>query len=381
MEDQGGIEPMQPMLNPNNLPVINSYKDLINFNNSLPQTSKSLTIEKVAYSKNMITVNGQSFGIERFLYNYLLKPRKLRGKVERLRSYDFSRLALLLEPEAFFGEFQDYINTAVLVGAADCLTLWDFEIGIENNDITITQFNNQEAEEIMIPYFIERIGDSAFFSMPNLRRVFFQEGSLLKSIGKSAFSRCTCLKSISLPTNLKEIRSCAFMNCRALKSIIFNNELEYIGASTFRACLALSKIELPASLIRIGDNAFADCASLTDVVIPDNVEEVGWWSFMKCTKLRSVTIGKGIKTIRGAAFMHCYNLKEMKILGNVEAIERDAFSYTAIEELVLPKRVKYNLYKEAKKILKQINSTEEIYTVLDAVQVTIAVGCDKLKAV
>ena len=75
---------MQPMLNPNNLPVINSYKDLINFNNSLPQTSKSLTIEKVAYSKNMITVNGQSFGIERFLYNYLLKPRKLRGKVESI---------------------------------------------------------------------------------------------------------------------------------------------------------------------------------------------------------------------------------------------------------------------------------------------------------
>ena len=60
------------MRNSNTLPTINSYKDFIAFNNSLPVSSPPLNIERVSYSKNIIIVNSQSLGIDRFFYNYVL---------------------------------------------------------------------------------------------------------------------------------------------------------------------------------------------------------------------------------------------------------------------------------------------------------------------
>ena len=62
---------MQTMQTMQSLPTINSYKDLINFNNSLPKASQVLDIERVSYAKNIITVNGETIGIDRFLYNYI----------------------------------------------------------------------------------------------------------------------------------------------------------------------------------------------------------------------------------------------------------------------------------------------------------------------
>ena len=57
---------MQTMQTMQSLPTINSYKDLINFNNSLPKASQVLDIERVSYAKNIITVNGETIGVSVF---------------------------------------------------------------------------------------------------------------------------------------------------------------------------------------------------------------------------------------------------------------------------------------------------------------------------
>ena len=368
------------MLNSNILPIISSYEDLIEFNNSLPQTYQVLNIERVSYTKNIITVNREDFGIERFLYNYITNPYYLIGKVDRLKDYDFTKLTPLLYREAFAERFQEYINNLVLVGEKE-LTLWEFKLRLDESGITLTGFENLEAEEIMIPYFITSIGQNAFNCRSfdrkyKLRKVIFQEGSMLKYIGEAAFLGCQHLKEINLPESLTEIESEAFADCIALKNVIFNKQLHSIGNRAFCGCLSLSVIKLPDSLIKIGDKAFADCTSLTDLVIPDRVEELGKSAFDYCKNLESVIIGKGVKKIAANAFLNCTKLKKVKILGNITKMGADVFAYTAIEELVLPSSVKECLYK-----LVEIKGYEPYDGPMLVVKNSIARDCKNLKSV
>ena len=324
------------MYNQNNLPAINSYEDLIAFNNSLPQTSQPLNIEKVSYAKNIITVNGEKVGIDRFLYNYIINPCSLTGKINRLREYDFSRLVLLVYPEAFLEEFKSRVNNLILLGMLEDkrITLWDFQIEIGTDDITIVASNNPRAEEVVIPYFITRIGKSAFQYHSSLRKVFFQDGSRLKSIDGRAFFACKHLKEINLPDGLTNI----------------------------------------------WDECFSETA-LESIRLPDNLKKIDYGAFSQCVELRSVTIGKVVKEIGTSAFCFCANLQKVKILGNVEKIGENAFSYTDIEELVLPNSVKKSLYEVAKKMFKSYYTPISINSDLDAVKVAIADGCINLKSV
>ena len=44
-----------------------------------------------------------------------------------------------------------------------------------------------------------------------------------------------------------------------------------IGKSAFSECSSLASITIPNSVTEIGDEAFIECTSLTDVVIPNSV--------------------------------------------------------------------------------------------------------------
>ena len=62
----------------------------------------------------------------------------------------------------------------------------------------------------------------------------------MEYVGKSAFSDCTSLKSITLPNGVKSI-----------------------GVNAFDGCEQLENINIPDSIMTIGNNAFRDCNNLT----------------------------------------------------------------------------------------------------------------------
>lgn len=427
--------------NLNNLPVISDYDDLVNFNNSLPSSFQPLNIESVSYAKNIIIANGDSIGIDRFLYNYITSPYRLTGNIVRLKEYDFSKLSLLLHPREFFEEFEAYINNLLLFGKTR-LKLWEFYIKIERDDIILTRYNNHQAEEIFIPYFITRI-EELTSNRSNVRKVVIQEGSKLTYIAREAFVGCsklkeinlpdsitwlgdgcfagtalesiqlsphlnrlyscifkgcknltnvvlpdnitkisfdcfhkTPLRSIVLPAHLKDLDYCVFKDCTLLSHVTFNNELKEIGAGAFENCKSLQEIKLPESLLYIDLEAFAGCSSLTEVVIPNGLDGIGKRAFKECTNLRKVVIGTGLKLIYPEAFINCRKLKEIIIPESVEEICLHAFSYTAVEELVLPKNVITSSYK-----MRDVDFPPTPLTSLEIVKETIAVGCKNLKSV
>lgn len=72
-----------------------------------------------------------------------------------------------------------------------------------------------------------------------------------------------------------------------------------------------------------------------------NVTRVGKQAFYGAQKLQQVTMCESIKTIDRYAFMNCPQLKEVQIGENVDSILLDAFGFGKLQQLSIPKNVKY----------------------------------------
>lgn len=101
-----------------------------------------------------------------------------------------------------------------------------------------------------------------------MRGLVVPEGTI--NIGDSAFSFCSQLNCVYLPTSLTAICDSAFAFCSKLESITIPDNVHTIGACAFLNCTELRYVKLPAGLTHIGEMAFADCANLQHVIIPDN---------------------------------------------------------------------------------------------------------------
>ena len=199
-------------------------------------------------------------------------------------------------------------------------------------------------------------------------------GAGVTSVGMTAFTGCTALKSVTLPDGLKTIEENAFLGCTALKSVTLPDGLKTLGEAAFASCSALTSIELPASLETIGTNAFDalglteikvqtgnthfeaedgvlynkgrttllrypckkpgttfavpasvttievyavyQCAALESITLPDALKTIGNFAFYKCTALKSVTIPKKVETIGDFVFQLCTALKDVTVLWN-----------------------------------------------------------------
>ena len=134
-------------------------------------------------------------------------------------------------------------------------------------------------------------------------------------ICSQAFSRCTGLTEVKIPSSVISIRKGAFSGCQNLISITIpeNSALTSIGDNAFSNCTGLTSITIPASVTSIGDNAFSGCTGLTSITIPASVTSIGDNAFSNCTGLASITIPASVTSIGDGAFSGCSSLTEITI--------------------------------------------------------------------
>lgn len=205
------------------------------------------------------------------------------------------------------------------------------------------KFNDNNIEDIDIPYGIETIKDGAFAGTKQLKRVRLPK-SIVK-IESFAFS-CSSIKSIFIPNSVKQFGNQVFWGCKNLETIELESGITHLGAGFLQYCRALTHIKLPNTLQAIPHSCFKDCASLEYICIPDSVIEIGDMSFNGCKALKTVILPKNILSINdyvfsGAtqlnielpqsitcimsyAFENCNNLK-IKLPSTLTHIESDAF--------------------------------------------------------
>ena len=199
------------------------------------------------------------------------------------------------------------------------------------------------------------------------------------AISNDAFTNCTELTSIVLPSTIADIAGGAFRGCVNLKSVTMNdaaaeNIQRAIGSGAFSGCSSLTKIRIPLGVQGIDNDTFRDCTALETIIVSKSVQNIGPYAFRNCSSISSITAEEGnsildsrdncnaiiktsnvhgnpvtqhklilgckntiipnsVTTIREAAFRHQAGLKHITIPESVTAIEYLAFSGTGLESI------------------------------------------------
>ncbi len=152
------------------------------------------------------------------------------------------------------------------------------------------------------------------------------------SIGRSAFSWCEPLTSISIP-----------------------NSVTNIGVAAFNYCGSLTSITIPDSVTSIGDGAFDECDSLVEINVntnnPNYCSESGvLYNKDKTTLIKypeektdaSFVVPSSVTNIVSRAFVYCYHLDSVTFSDGVASISSDSpFYYGSIKDVTIPKSVTY----------------------------------------
>ncbi len=126
------------------------------------------------------------------------------------------------------------------------------------------------------------------------------------------------IKEVIITGDIENIGANAFSFCTALCKVTMPSSVSAIGIHAFEFCLSLSSLELPAKLTEISHYAFW-CSGLESVIIPEGVVSIGHYAFQANSKLKSLVLPSTLAYIDGLAFADCYALKDVYFCGSREA--------------------------------------------------------------
>lgn len=143
-------------------------------------------------------------------------------------------------------------------------------------------------------------------------------------IGDYAFSNCSKLYSLSLPTVIKEVGAYAFANTNISKFDF--NKLDSIGEFAFTGT-AIDSVDLNKSIDKLPKGVFANCSNLTKITLQGQIKEISDKLFMNCSSLDSLGFDtKSIESIGSDAFAGCSLLYSLDLGENLNYIGENAFN-------------------------------------------------------
>lgn len=224
------------------------------------------------------------------------------------------------------------------------------------------------------------LGSSSRLQPAMLQRVEIGENTV---IGDNAFSGCSRLKSISLPSTLTEITLESFSGCSSLNGIVIPSSVIRIGYMAF-AESGITYVSLPKNTIEFGfetesagycfllcksltdicmpemeelqDTILGGCTSLENVVLADSIQVIGTNVLSSCSSLTSITIPKSTSRIGNSAFEGCSSLRSICLADNVEELGTGAFrNCTALRTIHFSDKIK-SIQNETFKGCTQLSS-------------------------
>ena len=210
----------------------------------------------------------------------------------------------------------------------------------------------EEGESGQLGYFFTADGTNNDMIPQSLKTVTLNDVKVLSSY---AFSNCSYINKVNLPSSLTNIQEFAFYGCSALKEMTVPNSVTNIGESVFLYCDSLETLSLPfigtnyndlrsihslfeynvpsslkkvtvTNAERLADGCFSDCSYIEEVDIQSNLISIPYGAFRYCRSLKNVTIPESVTAIRGEAFSACTELRSITLPSQLVTIENAAFS-------------------------------------------------------
>lgn len=256
---------------------------------------------------------------------------------------------------------------------------------IGDNEVEVTRRDVKYSGEVIIPatvvnegitYQVIRIGNSAFYSCPDLTMVDIPEG--VTSINDYAFYFCTSLEVLELPNSLERIGIMSLHNCSSLTSLYIPRNLTEIGRNALGGCSSITNYmcsgmnpyfktvggvlftkdmtqivayppaatattyDIPSTVTTIWQRTFNYANNLTEITIPEGVTWVGPGAFMECDGIVSLDFPNGVQHIGASGFCGCDNLISVHLPASLDTITNSMVSeLTALTELTIPRNVKF----------------------------------------
>ena len=216
------------------------------------------------------------------------------------------------------------------------------------------------AEEVVVGPEVTTITNSAF-NFNTLTSITFREGAKLQSIGSLAFSY-SGLTSAILPNSVTTIGESAFSNCSSLREIHIPTSLTVIPDGMLSNS-GIEELVIPANVTTIGRDALTSTTSLTSLTVEDSENSLifnSWYLFGETPitdlyigrnitsdytwgtyfpNLERATVGPLVTAIPLWWFKGAQQLVSVSGCENVETIEEGAFKQSSISSFVLPPKV------------------------------------------
>jgi len=145
----------------------------------------------------------------------------------------------------------------------------------------------EDVELVRIDTSVKIIEKWAFEDRLKLQLVQFSKKGLLQEIGSNAFSNCTSLESINLPSPMIAVHKGAFYNCTSLKTVILNEGLERIEQDAFSGC-GMELLWLPSTVKYVRTGSFDNCQALRKVALNQGLVKLENYAFNQCDKLETI---------------------------------------------------------------------------------------------
>ncbi|MBQ7907240.1 MAG: leucine-rich repeat protein [Clostridia bacterium] len=149
------------------------------------------------------------------------------------------------------------------------------------------------------------LGSGLFESSRALEKIVVP--SVVTVVPAKTFFDCTALSDVTLSPSTTRINYLAFSLCTQLNEISLPSTLTYLESSVFSGA-GLTTISLPVGVYSISDGCFEDCASLESVYYSSAVLDISGSGFKNATALTTINMSK-IRRVDSEGFYGCKNLK------------------------------------------------------------------------
>lgn len=164
-------------------------------------------------------------------------------------------------------------------------------------------FAGYAIESVVIPKTVKYVGENAFLSCENLKKVEIKSDNLY--VDYRAFAYCTALESVKIKKGTTY--GVEVFMASGIKKVTFESGITRVDDYLFSGARNLEEVELSEEITEIGDGAFFN-SGIEEIDLPDSITSIGASAFQE-SKLKGILIPSATVSLGNYVFADCAYLE------------------------------------------------------------------------